>query len=267
MVSLGPNYNMSSGASFLADNPQNMEDDRQNLCDPVLSADSNNRFQPLKTIPVFSLHNAISLFISFIGIILAATWEDGKRCQAYFIMLYLRAFFWVITFIFHHYVHGHHNKLRLNGHLEFYKTLEVHRSMPLTIVSLWNTAVLTIQTLIQQYYGNHFGEECIRGWLSPIVYITSFSILESTVLSFVHINYISKVANFNKTAPLPDALRGSRPGAGYVGLMQPGADVTELLEKQADVISYLKDHNIKLNQKLMQLNAQMRTANMPQNNV
>lgn len=158
--------------------------------------------------------------------------------------------------IFHHYVHGHHNKLRLNGHLEFYKTLEVHRSMPLTIVSLWNTAVLTIQTLIQQYYGNHFGEECIRGWLSPIVYITSFSILESTVLSFVHINYIckfcrsicrrswkfksiyvliAKVANFNKTAPLPDALRGSRPGAGYVGLMQPGADVTELLEKQASI--------------------------------
>lgn len=41
----------------------------------------------------------ISTVISFIGIVLAFAWAEDKRCEAYFIMLYLRATFWVITFV------------------------------------------------------------------------------------------------------------------------------------------------------------------------
>lgn len=264
MVSLGHNYNMSSGASFLTDNPNNMEDDRQNLCDPVLSVESNNRFEPLKTVPAFTLHNAISILISLIGVVLAYFWRDEERCEAYFIMLYLRIAFWVITFVFDHVVKYHHEQLRLNGHLEFHKSIAMHKGLPLQIVTLWNTAVFTIQTLIQQYYGDHFGQKCVQQLFSPIVYITAFSVLESTVLSVVHCSYISKVRKFNKSAPVPDALRGATPGSGFIGFMQPGASVRELLEKQVDVIDYLKDHNYKLNQKLMQLNAQVRTITLPQ---
>lgn len=46
------------------------------------------------------------------------------------------------------------------------------------------------------------------------------------------------------------------------------SEMADLLEKQADLITYLKDHNIKLNQKLMVLNAQVRSSssnNLPQN--
>lgn len=46
------------------------------------------------------------------------------------------------------------------------------------------------------------------------------------------------------------------------------SEMADLLEKQADLIHYLKDHNIKLNQKLMVLNAQVRSSssgNIPQN--
>lgn len=52
-----------------------------------------------------------------------------------------------------------------------------------------------------------------------------------------------------------------------VGVSTRDAETNDLLEKQADLINYLKDHNNKLNQKLMTLNAQIRASsgNIPQN--
>jgi hypothetical protein len=46
-----------------------------------------------------SLHLLISTTISVTGIVLAATWPEAKRCEAYFIMLYARAGFWVVTWV------------------------------------------------------------------------------------------------------------------------------------------------------------------------
>lgn len=43
-------------------------------------------------------------------------------------------------------------------------------------------------------------------------------------------------------------------------MAQRDAATSDLLEKQADLINYLKDHNNKLNQKLMSLNAQLRAS-------
>ena len=68
--------------------------------------------------------------------------------------------------------------------------------------------------------------------------------------------------NFNKTEPVPDALHGTSSYGGSVGLTQRYADWAELFEKQADMINYLQDHNFKLNQKLMQINARARSVNI-----
>lgn len=46
-----------------------------------------------------SFHLLLSAIISLVGIIMAIEWQEEKRCEAYFIMLYLRAFFWLITFV------------------------------------------------------------------------------------------------------------------------------------------------------------------------
>lgn len=52
-----------------------------------------------------------------------------------------------------------------------------------------------------------------------------------------------------------------------MGVATRDTETNDLLEKQADLINYLKDHNNKLNQKLMTLSAQLRasTNNLPQN--
>lgn len=234
--------------------------------DPILATEDDDGFRKLKTVPAFSFHLLISTCISLTGVILAATWADSRRCEAYFIMLYMRAAFWLITFLIDYYVKRHHDKLRLDGYHDFHRATTGHRAVPLQIVSLWNTFLLAVQALIQHYYGDAFAEKCVVvGFLSPIVYITMFCSLETFVLALVNGSYIGKVVRFNRAAAPPDALQGSRghSSVGSLGLTQRGLSTTELLDKQADLINYLKDHNLKLNQKIMQMNAAVRTVTFP----
>lgn len=146
-------------------------------------------------------------------------------------MLYLRAAFWLITFvsvsinysakskptifllqIFDHLIKHHHENLRLKGYHDFYRATSVHKGIPLYIVnwtlseqtvnmrfitfflkvSLWNTTIMAIQTLIQHYYGKDFGFHCVQVMLSPVVYITLFSCVETILLIAVHGSYISE---------------------------------------------------------------------------
>ncbi|XP_055585756.1 transmembrane protein 192 isoform X3 [Uranotaenia lowii] len=255
------------GGRFFDDSSTRMDDHggHHTMLDPILATEDDDGFRPLKTVPAFSVHLLISSCISLTGIVLAATWEDSRRCEAYFIMLYLRAAFWLITFLFDQLVHRRHEQLRLDGYHDFHRSTTKHKSIPLQIVSLWNTFLLAIQALIQHYYGDHFAEKCIIvGWLSPIVYVTLFCSMETLTLSLVNGTYIAKVVRFNRAAAPPDALQGCRGhSGGSLGLTQHGLSTTELLEKQADLINYLKDHNLKLNQKIMQMNAQVRTVTFP----
>lgn len=141
----------------------------------------------------------------------------------------------------------------------------MHKSVPFYIVNLWSATYLGIQTLMHQFYGTDFLTKCmIAEFLSPVVFSTLFSVTETFLLTIVNGTYITKVLRFNNARPLPDALRGSHSsGEGLVGLTQRNASYMDLLEKQADMITYLKDHNLRLNQKLMQLNSQVRTVTLP----
>lgn len=163
-----------------------------------------------------------------------------------------------ISQIFDYIVKYHHEQLRLNGYHDFHRASQSHKSIPLTIVSLWNTTILAVAAGTQHYYGEGFFDKCAETYFSPIVYVTAFTIVENLIFFVVHGTYISRVMKFNRAQMPPDALQGINTVTGSVGLMQRGADMTELLEKQADLIVYLRDHNAKLNQKLMQMSNQVK---------
>lgn len=70
----------------------------------------------------------------------------------------------------------------------------MHKTLPLLIVSLWSAVFLGIQNLMHQFYGVNFWEKCILvGYMSPVIYATAFSGLETLALSVTHISYISKI--------------------------------------------------------------------------
>jgi hypothetical protein len=159
-------------------------------------------------------------------------------------------------------VRYHHEELRLNGYHEFHRATHTLKSVPLVIVSLWNSTILAVAAGLQHYYGEGFFEKCIESTYSPIVYVTAFNVAETLLFFIVHGSYIRRVMKFNRAQMPPDALQGINTVTGSVGLMQRGADTTELLEKQADLIIYLRDHNAKLNQKLMQMSNQVSKSNL-----
>ena len=173
------------------------------------------------------------------------------------------SYFHSLLQIFDHIIKYHHTELKLNGYHDFSRMTYVHKSVPFQIVTLWNTVILGVAAGLQHYYGEHFGEKCIISFFSPVSYITAFTILETIVLLFVNGTYIRCVMRFNSHGMPPDAMHGMNPVAGSVGLAQRDSEMRDLLEKQADLINYLKDHNLKLNQKLMQINNQLRSVTIP----
>lgn len=255
--------NEATGAAIQPGGSQVHNHDTDELLDPVLFSDDNGSYK-LKTVPAFSIHLLISTVISFVGIGLAALFPEDRRCEAYFIMLYLRATFWVITFIFDHFVKKQHDNLRMKGYHDFHRDTSMQKGVPLQIVSLWNSMLLGVQALIHHYYGDDFSKHCDAGWLSPISYVTTFNVAENLVLAATHGCYIKKVLKFNKAKLAPDVLRGADRAGGSLGLMQPGGDTAELLEKQAELINYLRDHTHKLNQKLYQMQTNVRPMRIPQ---
>lgn len=78
-----------------------------------------------------------------------------------------------------------------------------------------------------------------------------------------------RVRRFNRAQPPPDVTReewlssftqDSFAVSTEVGYTQRGSNFAELLEKQADLIRYLRDHNVKLSHRMMLLAAKRRAT-------
>lgn len=80
----------------------------------------------------------------------------------------------------------------MNGYHDFHRATNVHKGVPFYIVSLWNSAILGVQALMQHYYGPNFGLHCVESWLSPLVYIVLFSSVETVILALINGCYISE---------------------------------------------------------------------------
>lgn len=79
--------------------------------------------------------------------------------------------------------------------------------------------------------------------------------------------FSERVRRFNRLKPPPDVTReewlssftqDSYAGNTEIGYHHKGSNLTELLEKQADLIRYLRDHNVKLSHRMMHLASQRR---------
>lgn len=183
---------------------------------------------------VCSAHVAISVTISGIGAFLAFLWKSDTECEEYFIILYIRCVYWILTFVswsfdrssvaldamtmsfipfivfqlYDNLIKYHHENLRMSGYHEFYRATLIHKGIPLHTVSLWNTIILLIQTIMQHEYGPDFLNHCTKSFFSPTAYVVIFCSLETVILILVHGTYIRRVMRFNEAALPPDVFRG-----------------------------------------------------------
>lgn len=209
----------------------------------------------LDTIPLAGVHLLLSLSIFGAGALLELKWTKDIDCNVYFILLYVRCAFWLITYVIDSLITRRHNNIRRSGYHDFYRQKIIYyKNAPLSIVTLWNMILFVVQTVMQQNYGADFPQHCQKALQSPITYVCIFCGVESILLMFVHGTYIMSVWKFNSVNHLPDELRDvEQPFVGSLGITIEKGKVADLLEKQADLIYYLKEQNTNLNRKVLQL--------------
>ncbi|KAF5308172.1 hypothetical protein FQR65_LT06352 [Abscondita terminalis] len=263
MVSLSRSANMNVGGATFFSESTNIEE--REYLQPILA--SFGVFKCLKTVVPFSI-----LIIAFCALEIAAIFvtiyqlSEQDHCREYFALIYSHVGLWFLTLIVDQIARVRHYNLRINGYLDFYKSTQVHHQLPIYIVSMWTAAILLLQALMQHFYHDDFTERCVkRGFLSPLSYMCLMISVEFCVVFGVSINYIVQVRKFNKHKPPPDVQRDEWNACsssetfaqGEIGYRQLGDKVYDFLEKQADLIRHLKDHNARLGEKLMVVNAQL----------
>lgn len=223
-------------------------------------------FKQLSTAHLAALHLLASLGIFIAGTLFELQWMTEQSCRTYFLLLYIRCAYWFFTYLIDSIITRRHLDVRRYGYHDFYHSTVLHyKNAPLNIVSLWNTTIFVVQTIMQNNYGHDFPLHCQRTISSPITYLCMFCGLETILLMFVHGSYIMRVWRFNRSTRLPDALRDvDQPFIGSLGVTVENAKVGELLEKQADLIHYLREMNHNLNKKLMQMNDKIKAMQQQQ---
>ncbi|XP_034192895.1 transmembrane protein 192 [Osmia lignaria lignaria] len=267
MVSLARYLNTSGSAAGMFDASLNMDVDE--FFQPVLSSLEEHHFKKLDTVPIASVPVVVGMSLEIIGIIFMSVWpEEKSKCDTYFIYLYLHCAYWLLVMLCDHLLRAKHHYLRIYGYLEFYQSTYQQIRVPLFIVSLWTTCYLLLAVILHHTHKSNYEEFCRASeWFTPLNYIAVLTTLELALIVPVYINYIRKVQRFNWRHPPPDVTREewlssftqeTYSGNSEVSLHPERSNLEELLEKQADLIRYLRDHNVKLSQRMMLVAARER---------
>lgn len=163
----------------------------------------------------------------------------------------IQAAFWLFSLIFHYIYSSDHWYLKLGGHFTFYRKIKKHVYALFLIPSLFNIVVIILQAIFNK-------SGCINTTNLPL-----FHYVVGGVISFeifitlpIIVGYIITVHKFNQIKPIPDTeqyeylLPCDARSASEIGYRLDGDAIADILEKQADIIYYLKCAVAELNIKL-----------------
>ena len=166
---------------------------------------------------------------------------------------------WIIVGVMDRVVQWRHQVLRRKGYLKFYRQMKNIRRIPFIIVSLANTAMLLYISLLY-YLG--IGRDSDLNTYHPVYTLYIIVGVEVMITLPCLIYYIIRATIFNCARQAPDVIHDTYSGpespttsVSVVGF-RDGEDLDELLERQADMIRYLQQHNANLGRRILELQAQ-----------
>ncbi|KAI4833066.1 hypothetical protein KUCAC02_015994 [Chaenocephalus aceratus] len=136
---------------------------------------------------------------------------------------------WVLVLLFTGCVQHHHNQARSRGYLRFYRQTQGLKHLPLTVHSAGNVLLLVVLA--------------VR--------------LSQTVQTYMLLSVLGLELLIAVPCLLYYTANVVTPPFSFVSCQAPeGSSLEEVVEKQADLIEYLKQHNILLSKRLLNLTAQ-----------
>ncbi|XP_040893229.1 transmembrane protein 192 isoform X2 [Toxotes jaculatrix] len=156
---------------------------------------------------------------------------------------------WVLVLVFTCCVHHHHSRARRRGYLRFYRQTQRLNRLPLIIHSAGNVLFLVVMA---------------AGISGDVHTYMLLSILGLELLVSVPclLYYTVKVMRFNRERAAPDVSQEEHSHTYSITSLptetgfREGSSLEEVVEKQADLIEYLKQHNTLLSKRLLNLTAQ-----------
>ncbi|ROI16038.1 Transmembrane protein 192, partial [Anabarilius grahami] len=160
---------------------------------------------------------------------------------------------WVMVFIYDRFVQHHHGTVRRKGYLDFYRLTRGIKNLPLLIHSAGNALILTVvapSSLLDASVKN-----------LSVYLLLSIICLELLLSLICLLKYTVHVLKFNSKKPHPDITEqershGCSSEAHTETGFRDGSSLEDVVEKQADLIDYLKQHNSVLSRRILTLTDQ-----------
>ncbi|KAM9819375.1 transmembrane protein 192 isoform X1 [Syngnathus typhle] len=160
-----------------------------------------------------------------------------------------KAALWVLVLVFTRCAQYHHSRARNRGYLRFYRSTSTLKQLPLAVHSAGNVMLLVVMAARLPVDVHAY---VLIGVLA----------LELLVALPCLIYYTVKVTMFNTKRAAPDVSQEEHSHNFNVASLptetgfREGSCLEEVVEKQADLIEYLKQHNSLLSRRLLNLTAQ-----------
>uniref|UniRef100_A0A2K5ERF4 Transmembrane protein 192 n=1 Tax=Aotus nancymaae TaxID=37293 RepID=A0A2K5ERF4_AOTNA len=156
---------------------------------------------------------------------------------------------WILHLLLECYIQHHHSKVRNRGYNLIYRSTRHLKRLALMIHSSGNTVLLLILCM------QHSFPEPGRLYLDLILALLALELICSLMCLLI---YTVKIRKFNKAKPEPDILEEEKIRAYPSNITSETgfrtiSSLEEVVEKQGDIIEYLKRHNALLSKRLLAL--------------
>lgn len=163
---------------------------------------------------------------------------------------------WIVSYMHQLYMEYHHTAAKRRGYLHFHQQTRAILHLPLLMQTLGNLFVLLLLVLTAVLDG-------VKKQLAVYLLLAVLS-LELLLSVIFLLSYIVKVVRFNTKKLCPDinqedTFHSYLSSGGHAHTetgFRDGSSLEEVVEKQADLIEYLKQHNTQLSKRILALIAQ-----------
>lgn len=234
------------------------------LINPSFSPDLEPPFKSVATagVIIFQILSLISLVV--LSFILPHIFGDDGRSphDAYSILQYLHACLWAIMLLVDCYLRKQHNILTCNGYIHFYQVTKRLRRANIYIFSA-GCAVLLVTAVVMDNYCLE-RKACSGLPLAAVNYLQILFVTEMLCAFPFLAKYLEMTINFHKNKCRPDIQQDelllsymqSQSFGGDLGF-RDGSFLEDVVEKQADMIRYLKKYNAFLGRKILTLSVEL----------
>ncbi|KAL3886677.1 hypothetical protein ACJMK2_026657 [Sinanodonta woodiana] len=263
MVSLSDESRRSGGYFFNEDSGSSIQsrDTEELITDPdAIQSQLDSRPRKIHTVFVIILHMIIVIATWACVFVLPVVCKDNEQqcgINPFSLIVYICGGTWFLGLLCDFFYRRQHYIIRLHGYLEFYRKTRYNRRTPLLIGSAVNSLLLVITQVLH----DKCDQTCSS--LKPVDYLKIIVSLQCFLQLISLILYLYRTVQFNRSGAFPDLYQDEMM-TSFIQTQSSCSDVgfrdesylDQIMERQADVIRYLKQHNAQLGKRILTLTAE-----------